>query len=145
MVSLVLLQLGIVDSNASFECLGAKGGLISEPGISATWSIDEWTPSGNPRRQPWSDPQMQQNPAPQRTKTLILTADTAVADTIAIGTSAHRISVVLPDTDFAGLPFNAVLNLTTPMIIVANTTTAMVAHSKRLIVTPLTAQTLPSG
>lgn len=75
--------------------------------------------------------------------TIILRAGMAVANTIAIGMSAQRISVAFPDLDVGGQSRSGLPNLTMETIIVANT--AMAAHSHTMTNAPFTGRTLPSG
>ena len=75
----------------------------------------------------------------------VLTAGMAAANTIAIGMSAQRISVALPDTDAGGQSLSGLPNLTMETIIAANTAAALAAHSQTVISTPFTGRTPPSG
>jgi len=72
-------------------------------------------------------------------------AGMAVANTIAIGINAQRISVAFPDTDVGGESRSDLRNVMMAPIIVANTATAIAAHSQTVISTPFTARTPPSG
>jgi hypothetical protein len=72
-------------------------------------------------------------------------AGMAVANTIAIGINAQRISVVLLDTDVRGQSRSDLRNVMMVPIIVANTATAIAAHNQTLISTPFTGRTPPSG
>ena len=69
----------------------------------------------------------------------------AVANTIAIGISAQRISVALLDTDVGWQSRSDLRNVTMETIIVANTATAIATHSQTVISTPFTGRTPPSG
>jgi hypothetical protein len=72
-------------------------------------------------------------------------AGMAVANTIAIGISAQRISVAWLEADVGGQPRIALRNVTMEAIIVANTATPIAAHSQTVISTPFTGRTPPSG
>jgi hypothetical protein len=72
-------------------------------------------------------------------------AGMAVANTIAIGINAQRISVAWLDTDVGGQSRSDLRNVMMEPIIVANTATAIAAHSQTMISTPFTARTPPSG
>jgi hypothetical protein len=72
-------------------------------------------------------------------------AGIAVANTIAIGISAQRISVAWLEADVGGQPRIALRNVTMEAIIVANTATPIAAHSQTVISTPFTGRTPPSG
>jgi len=72
-------------------------------------------------------------------------AGMAVANTIAIGISAQRISVAWLKVDVGGQPRSDPRNVTMETIIVANTATPIAAHSQTVISTPFTGRTPPSG
>ena len=76
---------------------------------------------------------------------IVLTAGMAVANTIAIGISAQRISVAWLEADAGAQPRIALRNVTMETIIVANTATPIAAHSQTVISTPFTGRTPPSG
>ena len=76
---------------------------------------------------------------------MVLMAGMAVANTIAIGISAQRISVAWLEADAGGQPRIALRNVTMETIIVANTATPIAAHSQTVISNPLTGRTPPSG
>ena len=77
--------------------------------------------------------------------TMVLKAGVAAASTIAIGISAQRISVALPDADAGGQSRSDLPNVTMETIIAANTRAAIAAHSQTVISNPLTGRTPPSG
>jgi hypothetical protein len=72
-------------------------------------------------------------------------AGMAVANTIAIGISAQRISVAWLEVDVDAQLRSALRNVTMETIIVANTATPIAAHSQTVISNPLTGRTPPSG
>ena len=69
----------------------------------------------------------------------------AVANTIAIGISAHSSSVAVLATDAGGQSRSDLPNVTMETIIAANTRAAIAAHSETVISKPLTGRTPPSG
>ena len=72
-------------------------------------------------------------------------AGMAVANTIAIGISAQRISVAWLDVDVGGQSRSDLRYVTIETIIAANIATPIAAHSQRVISTPFTGRTPPSG
>jgi hypothetical protein len=76
---------------------------------------------------------------------MVLKAGVAVASMIAIGISAQRTSVALPETDAGGWSRSDLPNVTMETIIAANTRAAIAAHSQTVISTPLTGRTPRSG
>jgi len=76
---------------------------------------------------------------------IVLTAGMAVANTIAIGISAQRISAAWAEADVGGQSRGELRNETMETIIAANTATPIAAHSQTVISTPFTGRTPPSG
>jgi len=72
-------------------------------------------------------------------------AGMAVANTIAIGISAQRISVAWAEADIGAQARGELRNETMETIIAANTATPIAAHSQTVISTPFTGRTPPSG
>ncbi len=68
-----------------------------------------------------------------------------VANTIAIGISAQRISVAWAEVDVGGQSRSDLRNVTMERIIAANTATPIAAHSQTVMSTPFTGRTPPSG
>jgi hypothetical protein len=76
---------------------------------------------------------------------IVLKAGAAVANMMAIGISAQRISVALLDRVVHGQSRSDVRNVMVEAIIVANTAIAIAAHSQTIISMPFTGRTPPSG
>ena len=76
---------------------------------------------------------------------IVLTAGMAVANTIAIGISAQRISVAWLEVDVGPQSRSDLRNVMMEPIIAANTATPIAAHSQTVISTPFTGRTPPSG
>ena len=72
-------------------------------------------------------------------------AGMAVANTIAIGISAQRISVAWAEADVGGQSRRDLRNVTMETIIAANTATPIAAHAQTVISAPFTGRTPPSG
>ena len=72
-------------------------------------------------------------------------AGMAVANTIAIGISAQRISVAWAEADVGGQSRSEPRNVTMETIIAANTATAIATHSQTMTRTPFTGRMPPSG
>lgn len=77
--------------------------------------------------------------------TIVLIAGMAVANTIAIGINAQRISDALLATEVGGQSPSDLRNVTMETIIAANTAKATAAHSQTMNSTPFTGRTPPSG
>jgi hypothetical protein len=69
----------------------------------------------------------------------------AVANTIAIGIKAHRISAVWLATEAGGQSPSDLRNAKMETSIAANTATAIAAHNQTMIRMPFTGRTPPSG
>jgi hypothetical protein len=76
--------------------------------------------------------------------TIALTAGMAVANTIAIGISAQRISVAWLEVNVGGQSRSDLRNVTMETIIVANTATAIAANRPTIISMWFTGRTPPN-
>ena len=76
---------------------------------------------------------------------MVLMAGMAVANTIAIGISAQRISVAWAEADAGGQSRSELRNVTMEAIIAANTATPIAAHTQTVISAPFTGRRPPSG